>query len=587
MDLRGLGLAAVGALLLTAAPAASANTITVTSTADSGGGTLRQALATAGSGDTVAVPAGRYVLSSGALQVGAGVTVRGAGARGTVIDANRTSGVFTVSGAGVTIEDLTVTGGQTPGSGGGISSQMGLMLHRVAVVANSAAGAGGGVFASGTAAQALLIDHSLIAGNSAAGSGGFESDSSSLGSAVTDSTVTGNSATSFAGGFAAGAGALLIDGDTVVGNSVTGASGQGGNFRVSSGTVARLHDTIIGGGVADAGADCYLGAGATLTSLGHNAEDLDPHPDSDCQSRFVGSGDRTGLALALGTLADNGGPTDTIRPLLASPVVDMGDPAGCTRDDQRGVPRPQGAGCEIGAFEHSAPATSGPSADAITPTGATLHANVATAGLDGSAHFTYGTQGTFAIASAPFALPPAAGVQGAAARIESLAPGTTYQFRIEVATPDGTVSSADASFTTPLVPPTRADTARPRVTIAKPTCAKRLSHRACARLRASRAAWRTLRGTVADAAPSSGIARVEVGVERRVGKRTFALAGTRFKRTTPRHAAATFVRATVRATAWHLKLPALSTGAYTLRVRATDRAGHVAKTVTLHLKLTR
>jgi hypothetical protein len=34
-------------------------------------------------------------------------------------------------------------------------------------------------------------------------------------------------------------------------------------------------------------------------------------------------------------------------------------------------------------------------------------------------------------------------------------------------------------------------------------------------------------------------------------------------------------------------LPALSTGAYTLRVRATDHAGHVAKTVTLHLKLTR
>jgi hypothetical protein len=60
----------------------------------------------------------------------------------------------------------------------------------------------------------------------------------------------------------------------------------------------------------------------------------------------------------LGTLQDNGGPTFT-HPLLSfSPAIDAGNPAGCTDQnnnllttDQRGVSRPQGVACDIGAFE--------------------------------------------------------------------------------------------------------------------------------------------------------------------------------------------------------------------------------------------
>src|SRR5262249_2663276 len=71
----------------------------------------------------------------------------------------------------------------------------------------------------------------------------------------------------------------------------------------------------------------------------------------------------------LGVLANNGGPTDTMLPEQASPVIDAapasgdgecpaaGDPSGPAPSafDQRGVPRPQLGRCDLGAVELTAP----------------------------------------------------------------------------------------------------------------------------------------------------------------------------------------------------------------------------------------
>ena len=60
---------------------------------------------------------------------------------------------------------------------------------------------------------------------------------------------------------------------------------------------------------------------------------------------------------SLGPLQDNGGPTFTHALLEGSPAIDAGsctDVDGNTvHTDQRGMPRPQGANCDIGAFELS------------------------------------------------------------------------------------------------------------------------------------------------------------------------------------------------------------------------------------------
>ena len=57
----------------------------------------------------------------------------------------------------------------------------------------------------------------------------------------------------------------------------------------------------------------------------------------------------------LGPLSDNGGSTWTHALLPGSPALDAGDDLACPATDQRGVTRPQGSHCDIGAFEASMP----------------------------------------------------------------------------------------------------------------------------------------------------------------------------------------------------------------------------------------
>ncbi len=53
----------------------------------------------------------------------------------------------------------------------------------------------------------------------------------------------------------------------------------------------------------------------------------------------------------LGPLADNGGFTQTMALGVGSPAIDAGNNATCASTDQRGVARPQGSACDMGAFE--------------------------------------------------------------------------------------------------------------------------------------------------------------------------------------------------------------------------------------------
>ena len=96
------------------------------------------------------------------------------------------------------------------------------------------------------------------------------------------------------------------------------------------------------------GVDCqnFLGSGS-LISDGYNL-------DSDGTCRLVAAVPNSDPLL--GPLQYNGGPTWTHALPLGSPAVDAIPPGtnGCGDPDvtdQRGVPRPQGVGCDIGAFE--------------------------------------------------------------------------------------------------------------------------------------------------------------------------------------------------------------------------------------------
>src|SRR5262249_11931407 len=139
------------------------------------------------------------------------------------------------------------------------------------------------------------------------------------------------------------------------------AEGTGGGIRVGSGSVT-LDNTIVAGNTAANGAGDTTGAptpgpdvDGTVTSNGHNL--LGNTTDA---TGFTGTGDLTGLNPMLAALADNGGPTRTMKLLPGSPAIDAGVAAGATFD-QRGKPRtfddpavpkaPTSDGTGIGAFE--------------------------------------------------------------------------------------------------------------------------------------------------------------------------------------------------------------------------------------------
>jgi hypothetical protein len=102
------------------------------------------------------------------------------------------------------------------------------------------------------------------------------------------------------------------------------------------------------------GPNCGNGSNplTNTVSNGYNFSD-----DTTCG--FAGTGDRQNAGdPQIGALANNGGPTQTRLPADTSPLVDGVPLAQCQADgaagvttDQRGITRPQGAGCEIGAVE--------------------------------------------------------------------------------------------------------------------------------------------------------------------------------------------------------------------------------------------
>lgn len=106
-------------------------------------------------------------------------------------------------------------------------------------------------------------------------------------------------------------------------------------------TACRLVNTLLATNAP--GGNCH----GTITDDGHNLSS-----DSSCAFTNVGSLNNTDPLL--GPLANNGGPTLTMALLAGSPAIDASDSAAAPPTDQRGAPRPFGAGADIGAYEYAA-----------------------------------------------------------------------------------------------------------------------------------------------------------------------------------------------------------------------------------------
>jgi hypothetical protein len=152
----------------------------------------------------------------------------------------------------------------------------------------------------------------------------------------------------------------------------------------------------------------------------------------------------------LGPLADNGGPTQThaLGPGSAARDAIPANGANCAADDQRGLTRPAGAACDVGAYEAAAAGASVGAAGQVGPSRATLHGEVTPNLRETSYHFEYGVTTEYGSQTAERPAGSGAGAAPVTADVDGLVPNTLYHFRLVATSPDGTTASADGTFTT-------------------------------------------------------------------------------------------------------------------------------------------
>lgn len=114
--------------------------------------------------------------------------------------------------------------------------------------------------------------------------------------------------------------------------------GRGNNIYNDPGRSITLKNTAVSN--TGTGTSCL----GTITSQGHNL-------DSENSCQFTDTSDLINTDPKFGPLQNNGGNTLTYALLPGSPAIDHGGNTGCPATDQRGVARPKGAACDIGAYE--------------------------------------------------------------------------------------------------------------------------------------------------------------------------------------------------------------------------------------------
>lgn len=457
----GLGVVVAVLIALAAAPQAAAATYAVTRTDDPAPNgcsrsdcSLREAVlaANAGAGgDTISLPGRHYLLTiagtgedaaaTGDLDLTKDVTISGAGARSTVVDVLGNDRVFEVLGdVTATISDVTITGGQVASDGGGVRSEGTLTLVRDAIAGNRAwVGSGGGVASAG---PSLTVAQSTIAGNDAITAGGIAFSNAA---SVTNSTISNNvagwpgSPLGEGGGIAAGPGStLILESSTLTNNQSFLGPGSGGGMAVQT---ALVRNSIVAHNVAhanDQSTGSVENCATPVDSGGNNLSDT-----LDCG--FLAATDQQGVPVLLGPLADNGGPTDTEAVLPGSLALDAG--AGCPAIDQRGISRPRGQACEIGAYEYAPPLATTNAASVIGFSTATLNGTVDPSWRPTSVHFEYGRTPEYG-SRTPDQLVLGNGGVGVSAPLTGLRQGATYHFRLVAANGEGTTTGADQTFTT-------------------------------------------------------------------------------------------------------------------------------------------
>ncbi len=300
------------------------------------------------------------------IKVGGGIGVRDGTA---LIEGSLIQGNWGASGGGglfigqnhsatVTVRDSRILDNEADQSfagslGGGIYSGAILTLERVTVDGNRSYSAGG-LYQTGNLGT-LVVRQSSISRNRAVHVGGGLLLTGRIGQELTNTTISGNQAASWAGGIYAVDFPVLLSFSTVYNNSApTGANLY--NVR----TKFTLSHAIVG---APTGGGLNCGAESTGTPFFSDGRNI----ASDGSCGLTHATDQNNVNPLLGPLMENGGGMESHLPLAGSSAIDSGTKTDCPVEDQRGFMRPNGLSCDTGAVEVGASPPVSPSDPPLLP----------------------------------------------------------------------------------------------------------------------------------------------------------------------------------------------------------------------------
>lgn len=314
---------------------------------------LTNAMDAAASGDTIVLCDGTWTFANHVL-INKSVTIKGNGAKYTVVDGNNATGLFQIkSGDGLTValSDMEITGGNpqsgesgstngeynTRGCGGAlyITGNSTINLSRLYFNDNNA-GFGGGAICFDSASAALTIESSSFANNSA------DLDGADLLSAFSSAPAATIKNTTFY-------------------NGMVGRQGHAISKVFSDHPINIYNSTIVN---TNAGAYYDLVQSVNLVQsvlwrTNNHSDNCsnDMTVDAATKSNRTCSTAATYTEYPFGAFAYRGGSV----PSFSTSSSDLLDQAECNvavTEDARGVSRPQGASCDLGAFELNPSASS-------------------------------------------------------------------------------------------------------------------------------------------------------------------------------------------------------------------------------------